>query len=129
MKTYVVYILSNATRMLYVGVTNDIDRRVWEHKNKLIPGFTARYRLDSLVHFESFSDIRAAMKREKELKGWLRSKKLALIGSTNPEWMDLAATHFHKRRIPTRFPKPPRRPKDDPTLKILVVLSAAKDLR
>jgi putative endonuclease len=100
MKTYAVYILANATRMLYIGVTNNLDRRIWEHKNKLIPGFASRYQLDSLVYFEPFSDVKAAIAREKELKGWLRGKKVALINSANPSWTDLAATHFHKLRTP-----------------------------
>src|SRR5215813_8514222 len=104
MKAYAVYILANATRMLYIGVTNDLDRRLWEHKHKLIPGFAARYRLDSLVHFENFANVKAAIAREKELKGWLRSKKLALVNSANPNWTDLGATHFHKRRTPIQFP-------------------------
>jgi putative endonuclease len=104
MKTYAVYILANASRMLYIGVTNDLDRRVWEHKHKVMPGFTARYRIDSLVYFESFGSIKAAIAREKVLKGWLRSKKVALIRSSNPGWTDLAATHFNKLRTPIRFP-------------------------
>ncbi len=104
MRTYAVYMLSNATRMLYIGVTNDIERRVWEHKKKLIPGFTSRYRLDSLVYLELFGNINDAIAREKQLKGWLRSKKVALITKSNPNWTDLAATHFHKLRNPVRFP-------------------------
>ncbi|MBV9889144.1 MAG: GIY-YIG nuclease family protein [Acidobacteria bacterium] len=107
MKTYSVYILANATRMLYVGVTNDLDRRVWEHKKKLVPGFAARYGLDSLVYFETFSSIEAAIAREKRLKGWLRSKKLTLVSAANPSWTDLAATHFNKLRIPIEFPTQP----------------------
>jgi putative endonuclease len=107
MKTYAVYILTNATRMLYVGVTNDLDRRIWEHKNKVIRGFAARYRIDSLVYFESFANIKAAIAREKQLKGWLRAKKVALIHSANPSWTDLAATHFHRPRNPSQFPTQP----------------------
>jgi putative endonuclease len=104
-KTYAVYIISNATRMLYVGMTNDLDRRVWEHKNKLVPGFASRYRLDSLVYFEAFSNVKAAIAREKALKGWLRRKKVALIGSTNPNWIDLAANRFKTAKHPVRFSK------------------------
>ena len=82
MKTYYVYILASASRTLYVGVTNNLERRVLEHRRKLIPGFTARYNINRLVHFEVFGDIRAAIGREKQIKGWLRSKKIALIEAT-----------------------------------------------
>src|ERR1700760_1599069 len=101
MRTYAVYILANATRMLYIGVTNNLDRRIWEHKNKLIPGFASRYQLDSLVYFEPFSDVKSAIAREKALKGWRRRKKVALVSLANPTWTDLAATHFHKLRSPS----------------------------
>ena len=107
MKTYAVYTLANATRMLYIGVTNDLDRRIWEHKNKVIRGFAARYRIDSLVYFESFANIKAAIAREKQLKGWLRAKKVALIHSTNPSWTDLAATRFNRPRTPSQVPTQP----------------------
>jgi predicted GIY-YIG superfamily endonuclease len=80
---------------------------MWEHKNKVTSGFAARYRLDSLVHFETFANIEAAIAREKQLKGWLRSKKIALIDVTNPNWTDLAATHFNKLHAPTQFPVQP----------------------
>ena len=91
---YYVYILSNATRRLYVGMTTDLERRVFQHKNKLIPGFTSKYNIDWLVHFEETSDVQAAIAREKQIKGWLRSKKTALIETTNPRWVDLAQ-HWH----------------------------------
>jgi putative endonuclease len=90
MKTYSVYIMASASGVLYIGVTNDLDRRVFEHKNKLVPGFTARYNVRKLVYFEFFADVRAAIAREKELKGWLRKRKVALIESTNPHWNDLS---------------------------------------
>ena len=89
---YYVYILSNATRRLYVGMTTDLERRVFQHKNKLIPGFTSKYNIDWLVHFEETSDVHTAIAREKQIKGWLRSKKIALIETTNPRWIDLAQT-------------------------------------
>ena len=82
--------MANRIRTLYIGVTNDIARRVNEHKSKLNPGFTARYNIMKLVYVESFSDIRDAIGREKQLKGWRRGKKLKLIESMNPEWRDLA---------------------------------------
>ena len=75
----------------YVGVTNDLERRASEHKSGLIPGFTQKYNCKKLVYYESFSDIEQAIAREKQLKGWVRKKKDALIDSMNPEWKDLAA--------------------------------------
>jgi putative endonuclease len=82
--------MSNVSRTLYVGVTNDLQRRVYEHKQKLTPGFTRKYNLTLLVYFETTSDIRAALTREKQIKGWLRAKKVALIESINPNWLDLS---------------------------------------
>lgn len=88
---YYVYILASATNYtLYIGVTGDLLRRVYEHKNHLAPeGFTSKYNVHKLVYFEQTSDVRAALEREKQLKGWRRSKKNALIESMNPEWKDL----------------------------------------
>ena len=94
MRTYYVYILTNATHRLYVGVTNDLQRRMYEHKNKLAPGFTSKYNLSWLVYYETTSDVRAAIAREKQIKGWRRSKKVALLESTNPNWGDLSAEWF-----------------------------------
>jgi putative endonuclease len=85
-----VYIMTNVVGMLYTGVTNDLLRRVYEHKNKLVKGFTSRYNLDKLVYFDSTDDITAAIAREKQIKGWLRKKKVALIQTMNPKWDDLA---------------------------------------
>ncbi len=90
MKQYYVYIMSNAWRTLYVGVTNNLERRVYEHKNKLINGFTKTYGLNRLVYFDATNDVAAAIEREKQLKGWLRIKKVALIESINPDWKDLS---------------------------------------
>ncbi len=90
MKQYSVYIMTNKSGTLYVGVTNDLERRVFEHKNKLVDGFTKRYNLASLVYFEVTSDISAAIAREKQIKEWLRAKKLELIESANPTWKDLS---------------------------------------
>ena len=90
MGKYYVYILASLTRTVYVGVTNDLVRRVWEHKQKLIGGFTARYNVVRLVHYEETHDIRVAIAREKQIKGWVRDKKVALVESTNPAWKDLA---------------------------------------
>jgi putative endonuclease len=88
---YYVYILSNSSRTLYVGMTNDLVRRVYEHKQKRMPGFTARYNLTELVYFEEAAHPQIAIAREKELKGWRRSRKVALVSVANPTWRDLAA--------------------------------------
>ena len=90
-KEYYVYIMTNHSGTLYTGVTNNLERRVYEHKNKLIPGFTTKYNITRLVYFESGSDIDAAILREKQIKGWIRAKKVVLIESTNPQWQDLSA--------------------------------------
>jgi putative endonuclease len=87
---YHVYILSSRSRTLYIGFTNDLRRRVSQHKAGMIPGFTNRYRVDRLVHFEAFRDVRDAKAREKQLEGWLRKRKIELIEAENPEWEDLA---------------------------------------
>ena len=87
---YYVYILSNASRILYIGMTNDLVRRVWEHKQKIKPGFTSKYHVTQLVYFEEAAHPQVAIAREKELKGWRRSKKIALISEANPAWRDLS---------------------------------------
>jgi len=92
-KHFYVYIMTNRPRshVLYTGVTGNLSRRVFEHKNKLLPGFTARYNLTRLVYYEMFYFAGAAIEREKQIKGWSRSKKIALITSLNSKWDDLAA--------------------------------------
>jgi putative endonuclease len=90
MNQYFVYILSSNSKRLYIGMTNDINRRLYEHKNKLLKGFTERYNIDKLVYFEIVSSPDQAIERETQLKGWLRSKKISLIESMNPEWKDLS---------------------------------------
>ena len=92
LKTFYIYILTNKSKTLYTGVTNDLRRRVYEHKHKLMPGFTSNYKIDQLIYFEAFEDINTAIAREKQIKGWLRSKKLALIETSNPDWCDLSDT-------------------------------------
>lgn len=89
-KTFHVYMLAGKSGVLYTGVTSDLVRRVWEHKQKCIPGFTQRYNLTRLVWFECGTSARGAIAREKEIKGWRRSKKISLIQATNPEWRDLS---------------------------------------
>ena len=93
---YYVYILSNASRTLYVGMTNDLARRVREHKSKAVPGFSAKYNVTQLVYFEETSHPQAAIEREKELKKWRRSKKVKLVSTTNPTWSDLAADEMER---------------------------------
>lgn len=90
-RTFYVYMLAGKSGVLYTGVTSNLVRRVWEHKQKRIPSFTQRYNLTRLVWFEYGTSARRAITREKEIKGWRRSKKLALIQATNPEWRDLSA--------------------------------------
>jgi putative endonuclease len=87
---YYVYLMTNRSRTLYVGMTNDLQRRVWQHKQKLIEGFTKRYNITRLVYYEETTDVKAAIAREKQIKGWLRKKKIALIESSNSEWKDLS---------------------------------------
>jgi putative endonuclease len=89
-KHYYVYIMTNRSRTLYTGVTNDLVRRVYEHQHKLVEGFTKKYNITMLVYYEETSDVRAALVREKQIKGWLRAKKVALIESMNPKWDDLS---------------------------------------
>jgi len=89
---YFVYIMSSRSGTLYIGMTNSLYRRALQHKSGDIEGFTSKYHCDRLVHYESFDDVHRAIGREKELKGWLRSKKIALIESRNPRWEDLAET-------------------------------------
>lgn len=97
---YWVYILTNKhCSTLYIGVTNDLERRVAEHKLGEVPGFTQSYQLNRLVWFEQFRDVEEAIAKEKKLKGWLRSKKNALIAKDNPRWFDLSADWGQQPKI------------------------------
>jgi putative endonuclease len=89
-RIYYTYIVAGASRTLYIGVTNNLERRVREHKDGSFGGFTSKYRCNRLVWFERHSWISNAIAREKELKGWLRARKLALIQQNNPTWVDLS---------------------------------------
>ena len=89
-KTYYIYIMANQSRTLYTGVTNNIKKRVYQHKNGLVEGFTHRYKIDALIYVESFSDVYSAIAREKQIKHWRRDKKLQLIAQENPNWRDLS---------------------------------------
>ena len=87
---YYVYILTNwNNKVLYIGVTNNLHRRMYEHKNKLVDGFTKKYNINKLVYYVAMNDVRSAIEHEKRLKGWRRSKKNDLINSLNPNWNDL----------------------------------------
>jgi len=92
--TYYVYMMTNRSKTLYTGVTNDLYRRVYEHKQKLIPGFTQKYNINRLVYYQATSDVREAIAREKQIKGWLRAKKITLSESVNPQWRDLSVDWF-----------------------------------
>ena len=90
---YYVYILTNDSgASLHTGVTNNLIRRVYEHKNGLLPGFTSKYKITRLLYYESTADVKAAIRREKEIKGWVRKKKIVLIQAMNPYWRDLSET-------------------------------------
>ena len=108
---YAIYILASRSRSLYTGVTDNLERRMIEHRQGLVPGFTTRYRIFRLVHFESFGHIQDAIAREKEIKAWRREKKIRLIEQHNPTWEDLAVQlphHYqslqHQKQIPPRSP-------------------------
>ena len=96
-KAMYVYLLASKTRCLYVGVTNDLVRRVWQHRARAVPGFTKKYSVTRLVYYEAFSDPAVAIRREKQLKSWARVKKLALVESMNPAWVDYAEDWFTER--------------------------------
>jgi putative endonuclease len=102
-RSYWVYILASKPHgTLYIGVTNSLQRRVWQHKTKSVDGFTARYGVNRLVHFEEFRDVANAIARESELKGWLRSKKIMLVQKENPLWKDLASD-WHPLEVDSSF--------------------------
>ena len=91
MNQYFVYILTNkSNKVLYIGVTNDLERRMYEHKNKMVNGFTKKYNLTKLVYFDETSDVKSAIEREKQLKNWHRDWKIKLISEFNPDWKDLS---------------------------------------
>ena len=91
MTSYYVYLLTNKNdKVMYVGVTNNLERRMHEHKTKMVPGFTAKYNVNKLVYFEETDDIVVAIAREKEIKKWRREKKNNLVVAVNPRWLDLS---------------------------------------
>ena len=89
-----VYLLARVSRVLYIGVTSELEKRVWQHKTKMLDGFSQRYNVDRLVHVEPYSRIDDAIARERQLKGWSRAKKVTLIERENPEWADLSYRLF-----------------------------------
>ena len=90
MKTYYVYIMTNHSGTLYTDITDNLQQRIEEHKHDQVPGFASKYKVTKLVYYEEGNDVDAALAREKQIKGWLRAKKIALIESKNPEWKDLS---------------------------------------
>jgi len=96
---YFVYIITNRSKTLYTGVTNNLIRRVREHKAGTRSKFAAKYKADRLVYFERFDDIRNAIEREKTIKGWLRIKKIGLIVSMNPAWRDLSLEWYERHQF------------------------------
>jgi putative endonuclease len=101
MHRYFVYILASKSRRLYIGVTNDLLRRVFEHQKHLVLGFTAQYRIHRLVYFEETDYVHAALAREKEIKGWRREKKVVLIEGSNPTWEDLSNGWYDSTALST----------------------------
>ena len=99
MKSYFVYIMSSQRRVLYIGITSKLEQRTFQHKTHALGGFTAKYNVTSLVYYENYDDVHKAIGREKELKGWLRVKKVALIESVNPKWKDLSFSWSQKHRF------------------------------
>ncbi len=90
MAQYYVYIMTNCSRTLYTGVTNNLERRVYEHKKKIVPGFTKRDRMNYLAYYEVVGDVMSTITREKQIKGWVRARKIALVEPVNPDWKDLS---------------------------------------
>jgi len=100
MKAFYVYMMTNRSRVvLYTGITNSLMRRVWQHQNGQIEGFTKTYKVNRLVYYERFNDPRDAIAREKEIKGWRRAKKNALVEAMNPNWADLSLALFQHTRV------------------------------
>lgn len=97
-KHYYVYILSSQRRVLYIGITTNLEGRVFQHRTHMFGGFTASYNVTNLVYFETYSDVHRALAREKELKGWRRERKVELSESTNPKWKDLSYGWYQRHR-------------------------------
>ncbi|HXZ41801.1 MAG TPA: GIY-YIG nuclease family protein [Terriglobales bacterium] len=104
---YFVYMAASKSRVLYIGMTNDVERRIWEHRHDLIDGFSKQYRYHRLVYYESFDDVRKAIDREKQLKRWNRTKKVRLIERINPTWEDLGTDFDGQHRYTPEKQVPP----------------------
>lgn len=100
MRSYFVYVLASRSRVLYVGVTNDLMRRIYEHKTEALDGFTKRYGVRELVYFEATVNVGAAIAREKQLKRWTRTRKFKLIEANNPDWRDLSIDWYDNATLP-----------------------------
>ena len=96
MEDFYVYIVASRSRVLYTGVTGDLKRRIWQHREKQLPGFSAKYNTTHVVWYQATPNSNAAIAREKQIKGWVRTKKIRLIESTNPDWRDLAEDWFER---------------------------------
>ncbi len=103
--SYFVYLLASRSRNLYTGITNNLGRRVWEHKQGLVPGFTKKYRVHRLVYFETYPAVKRAIDREKEIKSWRREKKVKLVNAVNPSWYDLAEDWFQPAKEKKQVPR------------------------
>ncbi|MEP7324925.1 MAG: GIY-YIG nuclease family protein [Gemmatimonadota bacterium] len=90
MKTYYVYMMASRSRRLYTGITSDLTKRVYQHQSGTFEGFSKKYQMTRLVYYETTNDVRVAIAREKQLKGWVRRRKLALVEAENPDWKDLS---------------------------------------
>jgi len=91
MKTYYVYIMTNHSGTLYTGMTDNLEHRIYEHRHDLVPGFASKYKVTKLVYYEEGNNVDTVLTREKQIKGWPRARKVALIESKNPEWKDLSS--------------------------------------
>ena len=110
-RRYYVYILASYSGTLYIGVTGNLRRRIWQHKQHVIEGFTAKYDVTRLLHFEVYHEVTNAIAREKQLKGWLRKKKIALIETKNPKWEDLSREWYSadEQELLAKFRQPTER--------------------
>ncbi len=106
-RNYYVYIVASQTRTIYIGLTNNLVRRIFQHKEKVVEGFTRKYNCTRLVYFEHFNDVRAAIAREKQIKDWIRKKKVALVESMNPQWEDLTDSVVGKKSWPVKQQQKP----------------------
>ena len=115
-KQYFIYMMTNRWKnVLYIGVTSSLQHRIWQHRNKAVPGFTKKYNCDRLVYYEEYDEVTQAIAREKQLKRWSRSKKNALIARMNPAWSDLAAEWYIDRVMPSEVEASPSSLAGDPS--------------